>query len=594
MGKTLFIRNLKAAPPSGQFTIQLLVFDRSSALTSKGSTFLNLSLADRTGRIDAKVWDDTEALLPVLAPGRVCEAAARMDFYKGKPQLIVTGAAALAEGTFDPADFVTLPPRPLADMRRDLLGLAASIGDPDLRALVEAVLEHPEASGFWMAPAAKTIHHACPGGLLDHSLSVALSADLMAGRYPGLLNRDLLLAGAILHDLGKCWEFREGLVPEYTTIGRLMGHLVIGAQFVGKVAAGLPGFPSDKLSLLQHMLLAHHGDRDKGSPVTPKILEALVLHHLDDLDAKLAALGGSIREETAGAPMAWTGFNRLADGYMLSTPRWGDAPRDPGPPAGPSPPIAPSPPAAPRDTGPAPPPSRQGAPFSAGLPAAPLFPSHPAPADPGPPFPDSCPPHPGTPSHPATLPPAPQASPVRPVFPSRPAPAGPDAPFPAGYPAPHASPAPPAFPVRPDPADPGFPPETPQRVFLDPREPRAPKSAIGRTPRPLLPDEVELERVQAFFFPQEPGPPPDHLDSLSGHLGVRPAAGAPDDPGAPAGIGDGWAAPETGSTMAAGPGAAGTEPPDSPEPPEPPDSPGRSGPAPKGPASPKPKRPSLF
>jgi 3'-5' exoribonuclease len=326
MGKSAFVSDIKAMTAGTALAAPFLVASREDLVTVKGTDYLKLELADKTGRIPARVWDDTEALGQVLTLGAVCQVTARVDSWKGRVQLAVIGAAPLAESDYDPSDIVKGPPEPLEGLKEKVLQLVGSIEDPDIRALLRETLSRPETAGFWTSPAAKKFHHAYPGGLLEHSLSVARMAMLVAGHYGRAVNRDLLVAGALLHDVGKCQELLGGPAPDYTTEGRLLGHLVIGASILEKAAAALPGFPEEKLLLLRHLLLCHHGEKELGSPVTPHIVEGLILHHLDNLDAKMNVMASSVAEELGGRPMEWTEFNRAADTFILSTPRWGGLP----------------------------------------------------------------------------------------------------------------------------------------------------------------------------------------------------------------------------------------------------------------------------
>jgi 3'-5' exoribonuclease len=236
-------------------------------------------------------------------------------------------------------DYVRAPAQPLDAMKADLLALAASIRDPDYRALLEAALSHPQTEALWTQPAAKQFHHAYFGGLLEHSLSVGRLAALTAAHYGSALRADLLTAGAVLHDLGKCWEFTSAKAPDYTFKGRLLGHVAMGAFFLEKLAVELPDFPPDKLLLLEHLLLSHHGDLDKGSPVTPKIVEGLALHYLDELDAKLNAAADHIAQELDGSEWTWTSHHRLMDTRFMATPKWPEA-SEPAAPSAAAPPDA--------------------------------------------------------------------------------------------------------------------------------------------------------------------------------------------------------------------------------------------------------------
>jgi 3'-5' exoribonuclease len=330
MEKKVFISDVKTLKPGTTVTTPVLILDRESGQTVKGAAYLSLTLGDKSGTLKAKVWDDTEALGRILLPGTVRQVTGRVDSYRSQPQLSITGAVVLVEGDYDPADMSKGPAIAQEKLKEHLEILVDSVEDKDFRALLKHILTREEISAFFGGAAAKKMHHAYPGGLIEHSLSVAKVARLLAGHYGKALNRDLLVTGAILHDLGKCWEIDGDRAPDYTTAGRLLGHIFMGAAFLEKAAASIPGFPEDKLLLLQHLLLCHHGERDKGSPITPKIIEGLVLHHLDHLDAQINSLSSLIAEQTGGRPLAWTDYSKMGESHFLSTPSWEEdkKPRD--------------------------------------------------------------------------------------------------------------------------------------------------------------------------------------------------------------------------------------------------------------------------
>ena len=314
-GKTIFISDLQVGQETeGSF----LVLSQSTGRTNRGGTYLNVELGDRTGRIQAKVWDGAEALAPRLAEGTVARVRGYVDAYRGSPQFIIREAHGLSSEEVHWPDYLKTSARPLAEMKVELWSLVEGIPDPDFRRLVSAALLSPEVGDrFYDMPAAKMMHHAYVHGLLEHSLSVGRMAVLAAGHYPKL-NASLLAAGAVLHDLGKVWEFTPPPKVDYSTIGRLKGHLVMGSEFLGRVAVGLPGFPPEKLELLQHLILSHHGEPEFGAPVRPQLLEALVLHHLDNIDAKLEAVDSFIEAESDQE--GWSGYHRLFGGYFRRTP----------------------------------------------------------------------------------------------------------------------------------------------------------------------------------------------------------------------------------------------------------------------------------
>lgn len=322
-GKTFFISDLQAGREAeGSF----LVLSQSSGRTNRGGMYLNVELGDRTGRIQAKVWDGAEALAPRLAEGAVVLVRGYVDTYRGSPQFIIREAAGVDQGGVHWPDYLKTSPRPMAEMKVELWSLVDGIPDPDFRRLTSAALLSPEVGDkFYHMPAAKALHHAHVHGLLEHTLSVARLAALIAGHYPRL-NAGLLMSGAILHDLGKVWEFSPPPRTDYTTIGRLKGHLAMGSEFLARTAAGLPGFPPEKLELLQHLILSHHGEPEFGAPVRPQLLEALALHHLDNIDAKIEAVDSFLESESDQD--GWSGYHRLFGGYFRRTPELTPGPPD--------------------------------------------------------------------------------------------------------------------------------------------------------------------------------------------------------------------------------------------------------------------------
>lgn len=319
--KSVFVEDIKKMPVGSKISAELLVQSVGQAQTVKGDDYLNLSLVDKTGEIQAKYWNSTPEVAAVLTAGAVCRVEARLDSYKNKLQLSLTSAKAETSGSYLLSDFMATAPESVEIMKEKFWALADSLKDRDLKALVKAVFSFPETECFWTHPAAKVIHHAYAGGLLEHSLSVATMAAFLSDHYGTTLNRDLLVVGAILHDLGKCFELSAAPIIDYSVRGRLLGHVTMGPIFLEKAANSLPDFPSEKLLLVEHMLLAHHGAQEKGSPVTPKILEALVLNCLDEIDAKVRAVHAFIQAETAGQDMAKTGYHKTTDSFYFATPK---------------------------------------------------------------------------------------------------------------------------------------------------------------------------------------------------------------------------------------------------------------------------------
>ncbi|MDR1085113.1 MAG: HD domain-containing protein [Deltaproteobacteria bacterium] len=333
--KNLFVENLA---PGQEVSLPLLVKVCSRQISSRGVPYLNLVLTDRTGSLFAKVWDSADQLKVRLAAGTVAQVQGQVQLYQGQLQMIVRWAEPVDWAEVSADDYVICSRRSLESLTLELDGILAGMTDPDYKLITQKALRHPKTGMFWSGPAAKAFHHAYQRGLLEHTVSVAKMAEMVAGHYGPVLDSSLLVSGAILHDIGKVWEFSQGPAADYTTPGRLLGHLYLGAEFLKEVASELTDFPAEKLLLLQHLLVSHHGEPNLGSPQKPKILEAIALHQLDDLDGKLNGIGAFIRQEqelneNPASPGQgpretgqWTSYNKLLGEYFYKTPgteKWG-------------------------------------------------------------------------------------------------------------------------------------------------------------------------------------------------------------------------------------------------------------------------------
>jgi 3'-5' exoribonuclease len=282
--------------------------------TRKGDPFLSVTLADRTGDVEARVWDEADVLSARFSEGDVISVTGRAGSYRNEVQLVLTRVERVEE-VEDPALFLESSSRDVREMMTALRELLGTLQNRDLRRLTERFLADREFTGrFKKAPAAKNFHHGYLGGLLEHTLSVCELVDAAASHYPEL-DRDLLLCGAFLHDVGKIREYTYRTHIDYSDEGRLLGHVVLGAVMLEERLAALKSFPRELAMRLKHLVISHHGEFEFGSPKRPKFLEAFVLHLLDDLDAKVNGLGRFMaRDRKEGA---WTDFNRLFERYFL-------------------------------------------------------------------------------------------------------------------------------------------------------------------------------------------------------------------------------------------------------------------------------------
>jgi 3'-5' exoribonuclease len=264
--------------------------------------------------VEAKVWEKAEDYSSLFNTGDIVEVAGSAGSYRGQIQITLSRLK-VQKGEADPSLFLESSPRDASEMIGSLREILREVKNIHLRALNERFLgDRQFVSLFKTAPAAKNFHHSYLGGLLEHTLSVCQMAGQVAEHYPNL-DRDLLVTAAFLHDIGKIRELKAGLKIDYTDEGRLLGHVVLGAEMVEEKIRELKGFPQELGVLLKHLLLSHHGEYAFGSPKRPKFLEAFALHLIDDLDAKVNGLSRFMdRDRQEGA---WTDFNRLFERYFL-------------------------------------------------------------------------------------------------------------------------------------------------------------------------------------------------------------------------------------------------------------------------------------
>jgi len=293
-----------------------LVEDLRLGQTKNGKPYASLRLKDRTGRIEARVWDGAVEFADTFTDGDPIQVRGSSESFQGRLQIKIVEATKLDPATLDLAQFLSASPFDPDEMYQELFELIRTVRNPHLQGLLEDIFGDRElADRFRKAPAAKRFHHAYISGLLEHSLSVARTATAIAPLYP-MLDRDLLLTGALIHDLGKIEEFDLGVSGDYTTEGRLLGHMILGLEILGTKLAARPDFPQDLARLLKHFIISHHGDYQFGSPKKPKILEALALNYLDELDAKLNGMADFI-ERHADSDTGWTDYNRLMERFFF-------------------------------------------------------------------------------------------------------------------------------------------------------------------------------------------------------------------------------------------------------------------------------------
>lgn len=282
---------------------------------NKPGQYLSLTLADRTGEITARVWDNAEAIAQICVPGKVVRVRGRTEAYQGKLQLIADKVEACDLSQVDPRDYLPTSKRDVAEMMEEVERAIASVNEPNLRALLEAFFHDPTfTERFAYAPGAKGLHHSFVSGLVEHTISVVRILWTLHESHPQL-DRDLLTAGALLHDIGKIDELTMDVTIEYTDAGRLLGHTVLTDRMVRERLAELPDFPARLADLLMHMLLSHHGQKEYGAPIVPMTAEACALHYADNLDAHVEYFTRVVAEGAA-AGNRWSDYQRLFDRYI--------------------------------------------------------------------------------------------------------------------------------------------------------------------------------------------------------------------------------------------------------------------------------------
>ncbi len=324
--KDIYIADLASFEEGKPFDGFFLVIGKQQRTTKTNKPYLNLMLCDKTGQIEGRIWDPND---PRIAKdfdrGQLVKVRACVSRFDDRLQMKVDQLREALPGEVDKADLMPSTTYDVDGLWRELLGYVESFTEPNLKLLLMTLLnDAPIATAYREAPAAKQLHHAWLGGLLEHVVSLLTLADRVAPHYP-ILHRDLLLTGVILHDIGKIRELSWDIGFEYTIEGSLLGHIQIGAALTEKTIDSLPNFPPRLKTLVLHMILSHHGKLEFGSPKLPMIPEALVLSFVDDLDAKMQAMAvefdkclrdGKGPDELTGKVWA------LDQRQLLNTRRW--------------------------------------------------------------------------------------------------------------------------------------------------------------------------------------------------------------------------------------------------------------------------------
>ena len=290
---------------------------RQAAVTKNGKTYLNVILQDKSGTMDAKVWDPNSAGIEEFEPMDYIEVGGDVSSFQGALQISVKRVRVVHEGEYNPADYLPVSKKNIEAMYQEVLAMIQRTKNPYLKELLEAffVKDADFIKKFKNSSAAKSVHHGFVGGLLEHTLSVAQMCEFYCKQYP-MLKRDLLITAALLHDMGKIKEISPFPLNDYTDDGNLLGHIVMGVEMVGEKVRDISGFPPVLAGEIKHCILAHHGEYEYGSPKKPAIMEAVALNFADNTDAKMQTFT-ELLENTEQTD--WLGFNRLFESNVRMT-----------------------------------------------------------------------------------------------------------------------------------------------------------------------------------------------------------------------------------------------------------------------------------
>ena len=291
---------------------------KQAALTKSGKPYDNVILQDKTGTLDAKIWDPGSVGIDEFDAMDYVAVTGDVTSFQGNLQLSIKRVRKVGEGEYEPENYLPVTDKDIDEMYKEMMGYINSIKNPYLSKLLHMFFDDEAfAKAFKFHSAAKSVHHGFVGGLLEHTVSVTRNCNYFAENYP-FLNRDLLLTAAMFHDIGKLKELSTFPENDYTDAGQLLGHIMIGAEWIGDKIREIDGFPVVLANELKHCILAHHGELEYGSPKKPALVEALALSFADNLDAKME----TVREILAGVPennLQWQGFNRLLDSNIRRT-----------------------------------------------------------------------------------------------------------------------------------------------------------------------------------------------------------------------------------------------------------------------------------
>ena len=310
--KKIFIEDIKE---NDKFESVFLVKEKNLAMSKNGKPYLNLKLGDRSGEIEARVWDNAEYFSTLFEKDDFINVTSRVSKYQNNLQLVLFGIEKCHEKEVFIDDFLPKTDKNIERMFGELVETSKAVKNIYLRKLLNVFFDDEGFIRlFKIAPAAKGLHHVYIGGLLEHSLSVGKLILHTAKNYKGI-NTDLLLTGGILHDIGKVYELSYDRSFDYTDKGRLLGHITIGVEMIENKISEVSNFPEDLAMLLKHLILSHHGHYEFGSPKRPKTIEAIILYYLDDMDSKVNGFQQFIAKEKDKRSKC-TGYHKLFERYI--------------------------------------------------------------------------------------------------------------------------------------------------------------------------------------------------------------------------------------------------------------------------------------
>ena len=316
--KSPFVSELK---PDQTINAPFLVHVKDVRQKKTGDPYLSLTLADRTGELDAKMWDNAAEVLDTFDRDDFIKVKGLVQVFQNRLQLTIHKLQKLADSEVTFADYFPASKRDPAEMEAELNAAVAGIGNSHLKALLESIFGDPQImAAFRLAPAAKSIHHAFLSGLIEHVLSMVKVARFCAGHYADI-DTDLLLTGVLLHDIGKIQELVYARTFGYSDEGQLIGHIVMGVKMLDEKARAIPGFPPKLLTLVEHLILSHHGTLEWGSPKVPVLPEAMLLHHVDNMDSKMEAMRNTL-ERDQRIEGVWTAFNPALERMVLKRAKY--------------------------------------------------------------------------------------------------------------------------------------------------------------------------------------------------------------------------------------------------------------------------------